>query len=121
MRTIATAAHVDHGKSSLVLALTGTDPDRFAELSPQQQAEAQRVWAPFGAGARSCVGSALAEVELTVSLATLARRLDLAPARSGTPAAVGMVVVRPAGGVPFVVRSRAVRSTRRGPGVHRAS
>ncbi|MCB0955481.1 MAG: selenocysteine-specific translation elongation factor, partial [Ilumatobacter sp.] len=26
-----TAGHVDHGKSSLVLALTGTDPDRFAE------------------------------------------------------------------------------------------
>ncbi|MGA9277993.1 selenocysteine-specific translation elongation factor, partial [Ilumatobacter sp.] len=26
-----TAGHVDHGKSSLVLALTGTDPDRFEE------------------------------------------------------------------------------------------
>lgn len=26
-----TAGHVDHGKSSLVLALTGTDPDRLAE------------------------------------------------------------------------------------------
>ena len=31
MRVVATAGHVDHGKSSLVLALTGTDPDRFAE------------------------------------------------------------------------------------------
>jgi selenocysteine-specific elongation factor len=31
MRTVATAGHVDHGKSSLVLALTGTDPDRLAE------------------------------------------------------------------------------------------
>ena len=28
---VATAGHVDHGKSSLVLALTGTDPDRWAE------------------------------------------------------------------------------------------
>jgi len=28
---IATAGHVDHGKSSLVRALTGTDPDRLAE------------------------------------------------------------------------------------------
>jgi selenocysteine-specific elongation factor len=28
---VATAGHVDHGKSSLILALTGTDPDRFAE------------------------------------------------------------------------------------------
>ncbi|HEY3833691.1 MAG TPA: SelB C-terminal domain-containing protein [Acidimicrobiia bacterium] len=31
MRVIATAGHVDHGKSSLVQALTGTDPDRFPE------------------------------------------------------------------------------------------
>lgn len=28
---IATAGHVDHGKSTLVQALTGTDPDRWAE------------------------------------------------------------------------------------------
>ena len=31
MTVIATAGHVDHGKSSLVLALTGIDPDRWAE------------------------------------------------------------------------------------------
>jgi selenocysteine-specific elongation factor len=31
MTVLATAGHVDHGKSSLVLALTGTDPDRWAE------------------------------------------------------------------------------------------
>jgi selenocysteine-specific elongation factor len=31
MRVVATAGHVDHGKSALVLALTGTDPDRWAE------------------------------------------------------------------------------------------
>ena len=31
MYVLATAGHVDHGKSSLVLALTGTDPDRFPE------------------------------------------------------------------------------------------
>ena len=31
MPVIATAGHVDHGKSSLVRALTGTDPDRLAE------------------------------------------------------------------------------------------
>lgn len=28
---IGTAGHIDHGKSSLVKALTGTDPDRLAE------------------------------------------------------------------------------------------
>jgi selenocysteine-specific elongation factor len=31
MRVVATAGHVDHGKSSLVQALTGVNPDRFEE------------------------------------------------------------------------------------------
>src|SRR6202163_1908333 len=28
---VATAGHVDHGKSALIIALTGTDPDRLPE------------------------------------------------------------------------------------------
>ena len=31
MHIIGTAGHVDHGKSSLVIALTGHDPDRLIE------------------------------------------------------------------------------------------
>jgi selenocysteine-specific elongation factor len=31
MRIVGTAGHVDHGKSALVAALTGTDPDRWEE------------------------------------------------------------------------------------------
>src|SRR6266487_2524281 len=33
---IATAGHVDHGKSALVKALTGTDPDRLPEEKRRQ-------------------------------------------------------------------------------------
>ncbi len=33
---VATAGHVDHGKSSLVKALTGTDPDRLPEEKKRQ-------------------------------------------------------------------------------------
>ena len=28
---LGTAGHIDHGKSALITALTGTDPDRLAE------------------------------------------------------------------------------------------
>src|SRR5512133_2254517 len=31
LRVIATAGHVDHGKSSLIIRLTGMDPDRWTE------------------------------------------------------------------------------------------
>jgi selenocysteine-specific elongation factor len=31
LHVVATAGHVDHGKSSLILRLTGSDPDRLAE------------------------------------------------------------------------------------------
>jgi selenocysteine-specific elongation factor len=34
--TLATAGHVDHGKSALVQALTGTDPDRLPEEKARQ-------------------------------------------------------------------------------------
>ncbi len=36
MRVIGTAGHVDHGKSSLVQALTGTNPDRLKEEQERQ-------------------------------------------------------------------------------------
>ncbi len=35
-RVVATAGHVDHGKSTLVRALTGTDPDRLREEQARQ-------------------------------------------------------------------------------------
>nr|MDQ3294057.1 cytochrome P450 [Actinomycetota bacterium] len=42
------------------------DPDRFDGLTPQQQAVSDAAWVPFGRGARSCIGFALAQMELTL-------------------------------------------------------
>src|SRR5450759_4406527 len=36
MRVVGTAGHVDHGKSTLVEALTGTNPDRLKEEQARQ-------------------------------------------------------------------------------------
>jgi selenocysteine-specific elongation factor len=44
MRVIGTAGHVDHGKSTLVQALTGTHPDRLKE----EQAREMTIELGFG-------------------------------------------------------------------------
>ncbi len=51
MRVIATAGHVDHGKSALVTALTGIDPDRL----PEEKARGMTIdlgfaWLDLGEG-----------------------------------------------------------------------
>ncbi len=46
MAVVATAGHVDHGKSALVRALTGTDPDRLVEERRRGMTiELGHVWA----------------------------------------------------------------------------
>lgn len=82
------------------------DPDRFAGLSTEQQELADAAWVPFGRGPRNCIGFALAQMELTLIIARLAQRLELEPVRTTLPRPVGMVVNRPAGGVPMRVRVR---------------
>jgi cytochrome P450 len=61
------------------------DPDRHLDLTPEQAAQARAAWVPFGGGARSCLGFALAQIELTLILARLAQRLELAPAGAAIP------------------------------------
>ncbi len=82
------------------------EPDRFLHVRPEQKALADLAWVPFGRGARNCIGFALAQMELTLILARLAQRLDVAPTTDREPRAVGMVVNRPAGGVPLRVSRR---------------
>jgi hypothetical protein len=82
------------------------DPDRFADLSPEQQSVADEAWVPFGRGARNCIGFALAQMELTLMISRLAQRLDVTPTTAAVPRPVGMVVNRPTGGVPMSVTRR---------------
>jgi len=81
-------------------------PDRFVAMDDAQRAASDRAWVPFGGGARNCIGFALAQLELTVVLARLAQRLDVAPCGDTVPAPYGMVVNRPTGGVPSLVGAR---------------
>jgi cytochrome P450 len=82
------------------------DPDRFVDPAPEQRALADIAWVPFGRGARNCIGFALAQMELTLIIARLAQRLDLAPTSTSEPRPVGMVVNRPQGGAPMRVTPR---------------
>jgi cytochrome P450 len=82
------------------------NPDRFADLTGEQKAVADQAWVPFGRGARNCIGFALAQMELTLMIARLAQRLDVTPISATIPRPVGMVVNRPAGGVPMRVAVR---------------
>ena len=51
MKVIGTAGHVDHGKSTLVLALTGIDPDRLAEEKAREMTiDLGFAWLPLGDG-----------------------------------------------------------------------
>ena len=73
------------------------DPDRFVGLTPEQQAQVDQAWVPFGRGPHMCIGFALAQMELTLIISRMAQRL-IAVASSDVPRPVGMVVNRPAGG-----------------------
>lgn len=81
------------------------EPDRFDHMSAEQE-RADIAWVPFGSGTRSCIGFALAQMELTLAIARIAQRLDLTPIDPELPRAVGMVVNRPEGGAPMTVTPR---------------
>lgn len=82
------------------------DPDRFGDPTPQQKELADAAWVPFGHGGRNCIGFMLAQMELTLMISRMAQRLDIQPVVDREPAPVGMVVNRPAGGVPMLVTAR---------------
>lgn len=54
------------------------DPDRFLA----SDAPSSRVWLPFGAGPRHCIGSGLAMMAIKVIMRTMLTRVELRPERS---------------------------------------
>ena len=82
------------------------DPDRYADMTPEQKAISDQAWVPFGRGPHMCIGFALAQMELTLIIARLAQRLDLSPTSTEIPHPIGMVVNQPTGGAPFQVSAR---------------
>lgn len=74
------------------------DPDRFNDLDADQQAQADQAWIPFGRGPHMCLGFALAQMELTLTIARLAQRLDVTATSTEIPRPFGLIVNRPTGG-----------------------
>lgn len=64
------------------------------------------AYVPFGLGPRVCAGAAFGLAEMTVFLAILARRLDLAIAPGHRVAPRLRLTVRPAGGMPMLIVHR---------------
>jgi cytochrome P450 len=99
--TLLPCTHLVHRRAELY-----PDPDRFLPERFLGRSYAPFEYFPFGGGARYCLGSALAPVEVKVVLAAVLSRLVLAPAHSGPvrPARYGTLLA-PSRGMKLVVES----------------
>lgn len=79
------------------------DRGRFDEGAPGQP---RGAWFPFGFGARRCIGDQFAWTEASLVLATLAARYAPALAAGHRVDVQPAVTLRPAGGMPMVLRGR---------------
>jgi cytochrome P450 len=80
------------------------DPTRF--LGDERHAIDRYAYIPFGAGARTCIGSVFALQEATLVLANIVKnfRLELAPGAAVWP--LLRVTLRPDNGLPMVITQR---------------
>jgi cytochrome P450 len=65
---------------------------------------------PFSGGPRQCIGDNFSRLESVLLLATLAQRFQPVPIRAELPKPEFLVLARPAGGVPMILRRRAQRT-----------
>jgi len=84
------------------------DPDRFLPGGHGDPATRHRyAYIPFGGGRRACIGSAFAELEVTLVLATIMRRYQPELTASGMPLPLAWVTLRPGRRLPMRLRHRA--------------
>jgi cytochrome P450 len=78
-------------------------PARF-EGQAGSDARNDPAWAPFGRGTRSCIGFALAQMEMILIPSRLAQRIDIELLGTDVPKPCGIVVSRPSGGLPATIK-----------------
>ncbi len=85
------------------------DPGRW--VGERRACVVRSAYAPFGAGPRLCIGRDMALVESVALLAVLGQRFEVAPAPGvrAVPRVNARVTLRPAGGLPLLVRDRTPR------------
>lgn len=110
--TIALSPYLVHHDPRLFADPGCFDPDRW---SPERAIDiAKHATIPFGAGVRRCPGDFYALTEMTIQIATIARRWRLEPAPgAAVRPATRSVVVYP-DGLSMIVRDRRGGSTRGG-------
>jgi cytochrome P450 len=86
------------------------DPGRFTH--EREQLLPRYAFVPFGAGPRICIGNYFAMMEGHLLLATLAQRVSFELASQGNvePDPYHTLALRPAGGLPVIVKRRDLRS-----------
>ena len=85
------------------------DPARFLPGGHGDPATRHRyAYIPFGGGRRACIGSAFAELEVTLVLATIMRRYQPELTASGMPRPLAQITLRPGRHLPMLLRRRAV-------------
>ena len=101
---IAIAPYVLHRHRALWDDPDCFDPRRF--LPGARETIDRFAYIPFGVGPRICIGQALALQEASIVVATIMRNftLQLAPGHAVWP--LHRVTLRPADGLPMIVRRR---------------
>jgi cytochrome P450 len=80
------------------------DPSRF--LGDKRQEIDRFAYMPFGAGARTCIGSTFALQEATLVLATLVRNFKMRLAPDARVWPMLRITLRPENGMPLLIEPR---------------